>query len=135
MEYIILNIGTSIYIVHYEINPAGSYIFRIYGTTPIYFTIYSLFNMLVSLGPALHISWFHFIRPFPDLTQAHSRMKSVENRQRHRDVCDDSPSPQAIEMKLNRMRFRSRLFQSVYSPHRQICHEKESYYFPPRFLS
>lgn len=70
-----------------------------------------------------HVGWLHLVRPFPNLAQADGTMEPVEDRQRHRDVRDDRPRPQAVEMELHRVRFRSRFFQRVNRPHRQIRHQ------------
>lgn len=36
---------------------------------------------------------FKFISRFPDIKQTNRRMKAVEDGERHRDVCDNHPSP------------------------------------------
>lgn len=45
-----------------------------------------------------HVRRFDFVRPFPDLAQAHGGVESVENGQRHGHVRDDGPGPQAVKV-------------------------------------
>ena len=58
-------------------------------------------------------------------------MEPVEYRQRHRDVGDDGPRPEAVEVQLDRMRLRPRLLQGVDRPHGQIRDEEERDDLPP----
>lgn len=64
-----------------------------------------------------HVGRLDLVGPLPHLAQAHGAVESIKNSQRHRDVGDDRPRPQAVEMQLHRMRFRSRFLQSVDRPH------------------
>jgi len=60
-------------------------------------------------------------------------MKSVENGKRHRDMSDDGPRPQSIEVKLKRMTVSSRFLQSADGPHRQIGHQQKGHNLTSRF--
>lgn len=53
-----------------------------------------------------HVGRFHLVGPLPHLAQTHGAVEPVEDRQRHGDVGDDRPRPQAVKMQLHRMRFR-----------------------------
>lgn len=75
--------------------------------------------------PPLHVSGLHLVSPLPDLAEADRRVEPVKNGQRHRNVRDDRPRPQPIKVQLYRVRFRPRLLQGVYGPHRQVGHQKE----------
>lgn len=56
-------------------------------------------------GEFSHIRWLQFVCPLPDLAQADGRMEAIEDRQRHRHMRDDGPSPQSVEVQLYGMRF------------------------------
>lgn len=71
-------------------------------------------------GDRSHVRWFDFVRPFPNLAQAHGGMEPVENGQRHGHVRDDSPGPQAIEVELNGMGIGPGLLQRIDGPHGQV---------------
>lgn len=59
-------------------------------------------------------------------------MKPIENRQRHRDMRDDRPSPIPKELQMRRPKFRPILLQCIYGPHRHICNDQESDQLPSR---
>lgn len=69
--------------------------------------------------------WFHLVRSLPYLAQAYGAMESIEYRQGHGYVSYNRPGPQSIEIQLNRMTFRPRLFQRTNRPHRQIGHQQK----------
>lgn len=66
-----------------------------------------------------------FVRPFPDLTQAHGRVEPVEYGQRHGHVRDDGPRPGPVEIQLYGMRVGARLLQRVDGPHGQVADQQE----------
>lgn len=59
-------------------------------------------------------------------------MEPVEDRQRHWDVGDNRPRPQAVEMQLHRVRLRPWLLQRVDRPHGQVRHQQERHDLPAR---
>jgi len=65
-----------------------------------------------------HVGWLDLVGPLPHLAQAYGAVEPVEDRQRHRDVSDDRPRPETVEVQLHRMGFCPGLLQRVDRPHR-----------------
>lgn len=76
-------------------------------------------------GELLHVGGFHFIRSLPNFAQTNGAVEAIENGQRHWNVRDDGPCPQAVEIQLNRMTFGAWLFQRADGPHGQIGHQQK----------
>lgn len=60
-------------------------------------------------------------------------MEPVEDRQRHRHVRDDRPSPIPEELEVCRSEFRPVLFQRIDRPHRHVGDDQERDQFPAWF--
>lgn len=78
---------------------------------------------------------FHLVRALPYLAQAHGRMESVEDSQRHGHVRDDGPGPKAVEVQLYGVRVGPGLLQRVDGPHGQVADQQERDDLAARFLA
>lgn len=77
----------------------------------------------------------NFVSALPDITEAHRGMESKENGQRHSDVSDDSPSPEAVKVHLNWIRISAARFQRIDCPHGKIAHQKKRHHFTAWFAA
>lgn len=68
---------------------------------------------------------FEFVGRLPDIKETDCRMKSIENRQWHRHVCDYHPCPLAVELQVRWPETRVSLNQRVDEPHRNVGDEQE----------
>jgi len=72
-----------------------------------------------------HVDRLEFVSSFPDVEETHRRVEPVEDSERHADVCDDGPGPEAVEVQLHGVRLGPRLLQRVDRPHGQVGHQQE----------
>lgn len=78
---------------------------------------------------------FNFVGRLPDLEQANGRVKAVENGQRHGNVDNHSPSPDAEEVEVGRSEGGMSFDKRVDEPQRHICYQQEGDNLSPRFSS
>ena len=79
---------------------------------------------------ASHVGRLHLVRSLPNLAQTDGAVEPVEDGQRHGDVRDDGPRPEAVEVQLHGVRLCPGLLQRVDRPHRQIRHQQERHDLP-----
>lgn len=72
----------------------------------------------------------HFVRRLPNFEQTNRRVKTIENRQWHRNVSDYRPSPGAEESQMRWPKHCTILHQCVYEPQCHIGDEQKCDRFP-----
>jgi len=78
---------------------------------------------IVDVLHVVDVGGFVFEGFLPNLKQANSRMKPVEDSQGHGDVGDDGPGPvPTVELNLDGMRVGPVGLQGVQQPHGQVAH-------------
>jgi len=80
-------------------------------------------GQLMSLG---------LVGDFPDFEEANGRMEAVEDGQRHGDVGDDRPAPDAEELQMGLSEDGASLDQGVHEPDGYVGHQQEGDDLPAR---